>query len=122
MTNNINIDDLTYGQIKAINAATSGVPAAPAPQSDVPIELVIGRNYFFRTVTQIVTGRLVRQDKDFAVLADVAWIGDTGRYSNALASCEFEEVEPYPEGEEVFLNLKSVIDGCPIKTLPTKQK
>ena len=89
---------------------------------NAPIELVIGRNYLFRTVTQIVTGKLVRQEGEFAFLENASWIGDTGRYSNALASCDFKEVEPYPEGEEVFLNLKSVIDGCPIKTLPTKQK
>ena len=82
----------------------------------------IGRNYLIRTVTMIDTGRLVSFDDNELVLADAAWIADTGRWADALKSSTFAEVEPFPEGREVIINRGSIVDAVEIDTLPRKQK
>jgi hypothetical protein len=82
----------------------------------------IGKGYLIRTVTMINTGRLVAVTKQELVLEDAAWIADTGRFSNALNSGDFNEVEPYPEGR-VIIGRGAVIDAVQLKTaLPRVQK
>jgi hypothetical protein len=81
----------------------------------------VGINYLIRTVTMIDTGRLVWAGEHELVLEDAAWVADTGRFADALVSCEFAEVEPFPSGR-VIIGRGSVIDACEIKTLPRKQK
>jgi hypothetical protein len=58
------------------------------------IPFVIGGKYFFRTVTYFATGRVVAIHSDFLELADAAWIADTGRFTQALATGLFSEIEP----------------------------
>lgn len=77
----------------------------------------IGRNYLIRTVTMINTGRLVQVTDHELVLEDAAWIADTGRFADALVSCEFNEVEPFPAGH-VIVGRASVIDAVQITRLP----
>jgi hypothetical protein len=61
-----------------------------------------GKNVFVRTVTNYFTGRLVGHTPDgLLVLEDAAWVVDTGRFGNALATGELDEVEPYPDGPVV---------------------
>ena len=81
----------------------------------------IGANYLIRTVTMIDTGRVVELTEHEIVLEDAAWIADTGRFSDNLKSCAFQEVEPFPAGR-VIVGRAAVIDACEIKTLPRKQK
>ena len=81
----------------------------------------IGKNYFIRTVTMNNTGKLVAVYEHELVLADAAWIADSGRFSNALRICEFSEVEPFPAGE-VIIGRSAIIDAAIITSLPTKQK
>ena len=114
----MNIDELTYGQMKEIAAAVGG-SAAPAPAGHA---YLIGQNYLIRTVTYAQTGKLVAVHEKELVLADAAWIADTGRFADALMSCDFEEVEPFPAGRHVIVNRAAIIDVTPIDTLPTKQK
>lgn len=64
----------------------------------------IGGLYMFRTVTHIITGRLVSVHKDGMRVTDAAWIADTGRFTQAVASGDFSEVEPYPDGCIVVIN------------------
>jgi hypothetical protein len=70
----------------------------------------IGKNYFVRSVTHYYTGRLVRVTPLELVLADAAWIADTGRFSDALRSGTLNEVEPYPG--EVVINRGALVDAC----------
>ena len=56
----------------------------------------IGASYIIRTVTMYYTGRLESVFPGELVLADAAWIADTGRWSAALATGKLSEVEPYP--------------------------
>jgi hypothetical protein len=69
----------------------------------------------------IDTGKLVAVGPQELVLESAAWIADTGRFAGALTSCDFNEVEPFPEGR-VILGRGSVIDAVQIANLPKKQK
>ena len=112
----MNIDNLTYGELKQIAALFGGA------QSTAPSPYKIGKNYLIRTVTMTLTGRVVSVGQQDIVLMDAAWIADTGRYANAVASADFNEVEPYPDGQEVIVGRASVIDATTIPSLPRKQK
>ena len=112
----MNIDNLTYGELKQIASMFN----TSQLQSSAPYE--VGKNYLIRTVTMILTGRVVSVGPQEIVLTDAAWIADTGRYAGAVANAEFSEVEPYPDNQEVIVGRASVIDATQIKSLPRKQK
>jgi len=83
----------------------------------------IGANYFIRTVTHHFTGRLDAVYPTEIVLLNTAWIADDGRFSDALKSGEFNEVEPYPGTGRVIIGRASLIDACELTTpLPVSQK
>jgi hypothetical protein len=93
---------------------------APVLEGDFqPFE--IGANYLIRTVTMIDTGRVVAASHKYIILEDAAWIADTGRFSDALKKCQFNEVEPFPEGR-VVLNATAIIDAVKISSVPKSQK
>jgi len=81
----------------------------------------IGKVYLIRTVTFIQTGRLVAVTDHELVLEDAAWIADTGRFSDALKSAEFGEVEPFPDGI-VIVGRGGLIDAVQIGKAPRSQK
>lgn len=112
----MNIDDLTIKQAKELSTMFNGTSSS-TPQHPY----AIGENYLIRTVTMIDTGRLVWVGEHELVLEDAAWIADTGRFSGALQSCNFNEVEPFPEGR-VIIGRGSIIDAIKIPTLPRSQK
>ncbi len=88
--------------------------------SEHPFE--IGGKYLIRTVTHIQTGRVVSVGGSELVLEDAAWIADTGRFSGALNTADFSEVEPFPEGAKVIVGRGAIIDACQIPSLPRSQK
>lgn len=69
---------------------------------------VIGKAYLVRTVTMIVTGRVVRVVNNLLVMEDAAWIADTGRFSDALKTGALSEIEP-AEGQ-VLVGLGAIVD------------
>ena len=73
----------------------------------------IGEAYFIRTVTYFATGRLKEVVGKFLVLEEAAFIADTGRFSNAMATGVFEEIEPVEV--EMFVNSDSITDAFPWK-------
>ena len=110
----MNIDDLTLGQIKQIQAMCGGEPSTASP-------VEIGQSYLFRTVTHIEVGRVSKICGDFVTLEDSSWIADTGRYHDCLRDGTFSEVEPYPITSTV--NLGSLINFAPWPhDLPKAQK
>ena len=80
-----------------------------------------GENYFIRTVTFHYTGKLVKVFPTEIVLIDCAWIPDDGRFADSFEK-EYNEVEPFPDGE-VIIGRGAILD-CSIikKSLPRKQK
>lgn len=109
----MNIDDLTFDQIKTLAASISHQIDNSAWE--------IGANYLIRTVTMIDTGRLVAVTAHELVLEDAAWIADTGRFADAIAKAEFSEVEPFPAGR-VIIGRGAVIDAVKIGSLPRAQR
>lgn len=110
-------DDLTVGQVREL-AALVGLGNGTA--SEHPYK--VGKAYFIRTVTNYYTGRLIKVTAQELVLEDAAWIADTGRFSAALESGDFSEVEPYP-AQEVIIGRSAIIDATLWdKTLPRKTK
>lgn len=85
--------------------------AAPTSGNDSHWE--IGKIYLIRTVTMIDTGVLVAVTDKELVLEEAAWVADTGRFSDALKSASFNEVEPFPDGR-VIINRAAVIDAVQI--------
>ena len=81
----------------------------------------IGKVYLIRTVTMIDTGRLVAATEHELVLEDAAWIADTGRFADALEKCDFNEVEPFPDGR-VIVGRGAVIDAVVVPAISREQK
>ena len=112
----MNLDEMTIGDAKKLaslfNHAEERSESAPWG---------IGKCYLIRTVTMIQTGRLVAVHKQELVLEDAAWIADTGRFSDALKSLEFTEVEPFPDGD-VIVGRGSIIDAVQIAKPQRSQK
>jgi len=99
------LDDLTIGEAKELSRLFGG--AAPAAQHPYDV----GKNYLVRTVTMILTGRLVEVGPQELVLEDAAWIAETERWWDALSTGALREVEPYPEGR-VIVGRGGIIDAC----------
>lgn len=79
-------------------------------QQKAPVNTMdVGSAVFVRTVTHYYTGEVVRVDKDWLVLRNVAWIADTGRFSEALKTGTLNEIEPYPAGE-VLIARGAIVD------------
>jgi hypothetical protein len=99
----VNLDSLTLGQLKEIQSLVGRASAS----TEHPYE--VGQNYFIRTVTHYYTGKLLRVTEYELVLDDAAWIADTGRFSEALAKREFNEVEPFPG--KIILGRGAILDA-----------
>lgn len=102
------------------DSPTLGIATAPDPNPTIPF--VIGGQYFIRAVTHHYTGRVVRVYPNWLVLQQAAWIPSDGRFADALLSCNFEEVEPYPPDNDVIIGLGAILDATLISKLPLTQK
>lgn len=69
-----------------------------------------GSKVFIRTVTSYYTGEVIEVNEHEITLVNAAWIADTGRFSQAMQTGEFNEVEPYPDTHEVSINRGSITD------------
>lgn len=103
----MNINDLTFGEIKEISGLLQNT-------EDDNSHWVINQNYFIRTVTHHYTGTLTRITAYELVLTNAAWIAEDGRFSEALKTENFSEVEPFPDGE-IIIGRGSILDACKIK-------
>lgn len=112
----MDIFELTLGQIRDLKNLFGDEKAKAESY------LKTGTNVFIRTVTHAHTGNVVAITDSEIVLKDAAWIADTGRFMNALKTCNFDEVEPFPSESNVIINRSAVIDICEIEKLPTDQK
>lgn len=110
----MNINEQTVGQVKEIQGLLGGRTGSHPYK--------IGKNYFIRTVTHHLTGRLVKVTSNELVLEDAAWIADDGRFHKALKDGELSEVEPFPNGE-IIVGRGSLIDCCEwLHALPRNAK
>ena len=93
---------------EALDAPSTPGAELTEPTGDL-VAALLGESVIVRTVTMIYTGGLVALDDRTLVLSNAAWIADTGRWANALATGELSEVEPYPT-DDVFVARSSVVD------------
>ena len=115
----IDLTNLDYQQFKEL-AQIWNQEVGDSNQSTVhPYQL--GKVYLIRTVTMIQTGRLIRVTPQELVLEDAAWIADTGRFADALTSCQFDEVEPFPDGH-VIVGRGAIVDAVQIREAQRTQK
>lgn len=85
------------------------------------LEAYKGKKVFIRTVTHHYTGLLAELDEGFLRLEKAAWIADDGRFADALASGNLNEVEPYPG--DCLVAVGSIVDVCEwTHDLPRTQK
>lgn len=110
------LDDLTIAQAREIASLFN------ATQKPDDSHWRIGEVYFLRTVTMAHTGRLVKVTPNELVMTDAAWIADTGRFSDALASETFSEVEPFPAGEPVIVGRGSLVDAVRVSKVQISKK
>lgn len=93
------IDGVEYIKAKALPVGDESNPF-----------MVLGGEFFIRTVTHYFTGRLIWVGDKELVLEDVAWIADTGRFNEFVAGKTVNEVEPFPAGSNVIIGRGSIID------------
>lgn len=96
----------------------------PIKEYDEPSVWVVGKNYFIRTVTMHLMGKLERVTCKELVLSSASWIADNGRFSNFIKGDYDSNLEVEPFGDvEVIVNRGSLIDAVEWKRdLLTTQK
>ena len=109
----MNIDNLTIKEAREL--------AAMFQQSQAAHPYKIGEVYLIRTVTMIDVGRVVAIYPTEIVLEEACWVADTGRFAQAVATAEFGETEPFPDGR-VIIGRGSIIDAVQIKQTIRVQK
>lgn len=115
----MNIDEITIKQAREL-AALFCHPQ-PKPTLQHPLWFA-GNRVFIRTVTHHHTGEVVSYDDHEIVIKNAAWIADDGRFSTAIESGEFADVEPFPDGAVVVIGRGSIIDAVGISALPRSRK
>lgn len=81
---------------------------------------LVGKKFFFRTVTYHLTGKVKKVIGSLIELEDAAWIADSGRFADALKTGKLNEVEPCGSA---FINSNSITDFFPWNhKLPLEQK
>lgn len=80
----------------------------------------IGQKYLVRTVTMMITGKLVAIHPQELELVEACWIANSGRFHKALRG-EWDtnaEHEPFPS--TVIVGRGSIVDAAPLScNLPT---
>lgn len=119
----MNIDKMTFGEIKELMGMFSPKTTNNIVEKSSGSFFKTGEKYFIRTVTMYYTGRLIDQNENELLLENVAWIADTGRFSDALKSGRFDEVEPYPQNTKVIIPIGCILDASIFeKELPNEKK
>lgn len=98
----MNIDELTIGQLKQIQAMGVG------GQQPNPYTQLVGKPVFIRTVTMHYVGRLKAVFEHELLLSECSWVADSGRFHTALKEGKLSEVEPYVT--DVVLGRGAILD------------
>lgn len=115
------IDTLTVKQAREIASMFGDAPEVSSPPKDRTTPFEVGENYFIRTVTHYLVGKLVGVTETELVLVDASWIADTGRFNEALRTGKFSEVECFPPKKNVLVGRGALIDAAVWDhSLPTK--
>jgi len=105
MSRTIEVSDETYDKIKGQLGDDDSVDVNSYDD-------LIGKSFFFRTITYHLVGKVVKRFGDFLELKDASWVADSGRFMQAIKEGKLDEVEPV---DQAFINLKGVMDFFPWK-------
>lgn len=84
---------------------------------------VVGQHYFIRTATYHQTGRLVKVEGPELIFDNAAWIADSGRFTEAMKTGSFNEVEVWPDDRLVLINRTAISDASQLPSgSPRSQK
>jgi len=109
----IEVSAETYEKIKDQLAANERVDISS-------LDDLVGKCFFFRTVTYHMVGRVTRLIGRMVELENASWVADAGRFMNAIKDGVLKEVEPVGQW---FVNLDTVTDFGPwLHDLPKDQK
>jgi hypothetical protein len=114
----MDLDKMTLGEVKEIGRVLGLTIGQDKSDNS---HWKIGKNYFIRTVTHHLTGTLLKVTENELVVENAAWIADDGKFSKALATENFNEVEPFPDGE-LIIGRGSLIDAFEIKKTHRSEK
>jgi hypothetical protein len=113
MSKTINVSDETYEKIKSQLLAEETLDISK-------LEDLIGKSFYFRTVTYHQVGRVVKIIGNLIQLEEASWVADSGRFMDAIKNGTLDEVEPVGT---FFININALSDMCPWNhTLPKEQK
>ena len=116
------MNELLKEQLKNIIETLNELDTSCVKSEDHVLATFLTKSVFIRTVTHHYTGKLLCVKDGFLMLKDCAWISDDGRFSTALSSGVFEEIEPFLDGI-VFIGLGAILDISEfMHELPRKQK
>lgn len=115
-----NIENLTLKEMREIANLVNG---GKSQSSNVgPWE--IGKQYFVRTVTMYIVGKLKQVFESELVFEKASWVSDSGRFHDTLKkglNSSSVEIEPFVQ--DVIIGRGSIIDATEFShTLPTEQK
>lgn len=79
-----------------------------------------GKVYAFRTVTMIYTGRIIDENETQFLVDEAAWIPDTERWADFVATGAHKEAEPYKRPVVIFKG--GMLDCTEIPSVIRKQK
>jgi len=91
-----------------------------AAKGNINTFLEPGKVYAIRTVTMIYTGRLVAINSQEFLFDECAWIPDTERWADFVATGAHKEAEPYTK--PVMINRGAILDVTEIPSVIRKQK
>lgn len=81
---------------------------------------LIGKSFFFRTVTYHLVGKIEKRVGKFFQLSDASWVADSGRFMQTIKDGTLDEVEPVGVA---LVNIDSITDMFPwTHKLPKEQK
>ena len=79
-------------------------------KNNYPFE--INKNYFIRTITMALVGKLIEVYDDFLILSNASWVADSGRFNDALrlGLLMNDNVDIEPFVDNVIVNKNSIVD------------
>ena len=81
---------------------------------------MVGEQYFFRTITFHLVGKIEKRIGNFFLLSGASWVADSGRFMNAIKEGTLSEVEPVGMA---MININAITDCFPwVHKLPIKQE
>ena len=120
MSKTIEVSDETFEKIKDQLGENEQINISALDIS--VIDDFVGKKLFIRTVTYHLVGKVKKITSHFFELEDASWVGDSGRFSDAIKGGFGDGAEIEPIGQ-AFVNIQAITDMFPWNhKLPNKQQ